>query len=265
MQITYSNLLKQPLTAVILLCALASSQSFASGLQDLQSALAKLKGNTPVSALVTNRFEQSRGSGDDLVVKSGEVTVKANDDEQGLTMRYDAQVLQLMDEEAKARAQDEDANTPTLMGLNNNMSTMDMRLKFSSAAHLEKRLMQARFVTEEAFEHDGEELRKLLFDLPINAIISDKTTRKYVDSFDAEYSIVVDGDGNPVASELTFNGRGRAYIVLSVKAEVSNRSTYQVHGERLLQMTNEYQGRFESSLWPDSEYNGGHQLTLIEP
>lgn len=243
---------------------LASGSAFANGLADLQSALSRLQGTTAVSAEITNRFEQSRGSDDDVVVKNGLVKIKASDGENGLTVFYNAATLKLMDEESKAKAEDEDVETPTLMGLNNNMGTMDMRLKFSSAAHLEKRLMQATFVAEEDVEYQGQNLRKLKFDLPINAIISDKTTRKYVDKFDAFYNIIIDDVGNPVESELFFKGRGRAYIVLSVKAEVSNKSTYQVYGERLLQITNDYQGKFASSLWPDSEYSGGHELKVIE-
>ena len=102
------------------------------------------------------------------------------------------------------------------------------------------------------------------FELPMEAIISDKTTRKYVDKFDASYHITIDKEGNPVESEMSFKGRGRAYIVLSVKAELSAKSTYQVYGERLLQLTNEYEGTFKSSLWPDSRYSGGHELTVLE-
>lgn len=238
--------------------------AFADGLADLQSALAKLQGTTAVPAEITNRFEQSRGSDDAVVVKNGFVKIKASDGKNGLIVFYDVGTLKLMDEESKAKAADEEVATPTLMGLNNNMGTMDMHLKFSSAAHLEKRLMQAAFVAEEEVEYEGQNLRKLKFDLPINAIISDKTTRKYVDKFDASYNIIIDDAGNPLESELSFNGRGRSYIVLSVKAEVSNKTKYKVHGKRLLQVTNDYRGKFASSLWPDSEYSGGHELQVLD-
>lgn len=245
--------------------ALFANTAQADGLSDLKQALSKLKGTTPVAARITNQIERFRGSGDDLDVKKGLVTITAFDDENGLVIRYDADTLQRIDTEARAKAEDETAPTPTIMGLDNNLNTMDMRMKFSAVAHLEKRLTQARFEFEEEIEYQGRTLRMLHFYLPINAIISDKTTRKYVDSFEAGYSIIIDEQGNPVESELLFNGRGRAYIVLSVRAEVSSKTTYQVFGERLLQMTNEYKGRFESSLWPDSEYSGGHQLEIIDP
>lgn len=262
-KVDFNKALKIPISLICL--SLSSVNSYAGGLEDLKAALSRLKGHTPVKAQITNRFEQARGSGADVDVKKGEVTVEASDNEQGLSVLYDANLLRLIDEEEKARVEDEDAQTPTLMGLNNNMGTMDMRVKFSSAAHMEKRLMQANLVSEEEIERDGQRLRKLQFDLPIDAIISDKTTRKYVDKFDANYSIVIDDSGYPVESEMSFKGKGRAYIVLSVKAEVSNRSTYQVYGERLLQMTNEYEGKFTSSLWPDSEYFGGHEMIIGDP
>ena len=137
-----------------LLClSLPSASVYADGLSDLQNALARLQGATAVSAEITNRFEQSRGSDDDVVVKNGFVKIKASDGENGLTVFYDAATLKLMDDESKAKAEDEDVETPTLMGLNNNMGTMDMRLKFSSAAHLEKRLMQATFEEEQEVEY----------------------------------------------------------------------------------------------------------------
>lgn len=264
MKTTVAKKLTTPLVVSLFCVNLVSVNAYADGLADLKAALTQLKGNTPVSAKITNRFEQARGSGDDIEVKKGEVTVRASDNESGLSVLYDASILQLMDEEAKAKAEDEEAQTPTLMGLNNNMGTMDMRLKFSSAAHLEKRLLQASFLSEESLQRDGLTLRKLHFELPIDAIISDKTTRKYVDKFDASYNIIIDQAGFPVESEMSFKGRGRAYIVLSVKAEVSSRSTYQVHGERLLQISNDYRGKFTSSLWPDSEYFGGHELELLD-
>jgi hypothetical protein len=261
---TNNNLFAHRLFISAVALSLVSTSALADGLSDLKSALAKLKGSTPVAAEITNRFEQSRGSDDDVVVKNGFVKLRASDSPNGLAVFYDAETLALMDLEAKARVEDEDVNTPTLMGLNNNLGTMDMRIKFSSAAHLEKRLMQATFVSEEEYDIDGTAHRKLRFDLPVDAIISDKTTRKYVDRFDAFYNIIIDSEGNPVESELSFKGRGRAYLVLSVKAEVSSKSRYQVHGERLLQITHEYQGKFESSLWPDSQYFGGHELALID-
>lgn len=249
---------------VVAMSAAMGGKAMADGLADLKNALANLKGNSPVTAQITNVFEQARGEGDEIVVKKGYVQVKASDDINGLQVFYDAQTLRLMDEESLAKAEDEDAPTPTLMGLNNNLGTMDMRLKFSSAAHLEKRISQSTFVSEKEIEHEGKTLRKLTFDMPMEAIITDKTTRGYVDKFDASYTIIIDANGNPVESELNFNGKGRAYIVLSVKAEVFSKSTYQVLNDRLLQMTNSYGGNFKSSLWPDSSYQGGHEMQLTQ-
>lgn len=249
---------------VVAMSTAMSGHVLADGLSDLKNALANLKGNSPVTAQITNVFEQTRGEGDEVVVKKGYVQVKASDDVNGLQVFYDAQTLRLMDEESLAKAEDEDAPTPTLMGLNNNLGTMDMRLKFSSANHLEKRISQSTFISEEEIERDGVTLRELTFEMPMEAIITDKTTRGYVDKFDASYTIVIDENGYPIESELNFNGKGRAYIVLSVKAEVYSKSTYQVLNDRLLQITNQYGGNFKSSLWPDSSYEGGHEMQITQ-
>lgn len=259
-----SKRLSRSVLAAAVCLSVVSTSAFANGLTDLKAALERLKGATPVTAEISNRFEQVRGSDDDQEIKNGFVKIKASDNQDGMAVFYDSDTLALIDAEAKARADDEDAETPTIRGLDNNLNTMDMRIKFSSAAHLEKRLSQASLVSEEELELNGETFRKLRFELPMEAIISDKTTRKYVDKFDASYHITIDKEGNPVESEMSFKGRGRAYIVLSVKAELSAKSTYQVYGERLLQLTNEYEGTFKSSLWPDSRYSGGHELTVLE-
>ncbi|MBE1301201.1 MAG: hypothetical protein GJ680_14995 [Alteromonadaceae bacterium] len=140
---------------VVAMSTAMSGHVLADGLSDLKNALANLKGNSPVTAQITNVFEQTRGEGDEVVVKKGYVQVKASDDVNGLQVFYDAQTLRLMDEESLAKAEDEDAPTPTLMGLNNNLGTMDMRLKFSSANHLEKRISQSTFISEEEIERDG--------------------------------------------------------------------------------------------------------------
>ena len=140
---------------------------------------------------------------------------------------------------------------------------MDLLVMFTSTANIEKRLSQASFLLEDKVELNSITRRRLKFDLPMEAIISDVNTRKYVDKFTCSYHIIIDDEGNPLQSEISFKGSGRAYLVLSVKVEQSGTSHYKVYGDRLVQIYSEYNGVITTSLSPDYGFSGGHELTVL--
>ncbi|GHE94826.1 hypothetical protein [Thalassotalea profundi] len=234
----------------------------ADGLNDLKRALQKLNSNTPISAtLITTSYHQ-QGEGKNKIVKSGEAQVYLSDDHQGLQITYSNQILAKLEHEASERIKDENAETPTLNAINKNNAT-EIKSTLSAASDIIRTMAQANFINEEAITINGEELRQLNFELPVSAIINDKRTREYVKKFESSYSVVIDDNGIPISTKIDFNGKGRAYIVLSVKAKGFEHATYQVVEQRLVRITNESSSTFDSTFGY-TERKNKNLLTLNE-
>ncbi len=253
--------LPRNISCLLLAAGICTNPVYADGLQDLKLALASLDSKTEIQGLVRNHIERVRGEGKDEVIKSGMAEVAVSDGEEGLKITYDNATLIKLDEESKAKAKDENADTPTMMAFDD-LGAIAVRNIFSSVAELEKRLSQSDFIEETEIEFEGKRARKLMFELPLEAIITEKATRDYVDRFEGSYEIIIDDFGYPLQSQISFSGKGRAYVVLTVRIDSTSSTRYQVIGDRLVQASNEFYGSFSSSLFPDSRYQGGHELIL---
>ena len=133
----------------------------------------------------------------------------------------------------------------------------------TAASSIERMITLATFIDEQSFEQNGQNLRKLTFELPMNAIINDKRTREYVKKFASNYEVIIDDEGLPLSSTLTFSGKGRAYIVLSVKAHGYSKANYQVVNQRLVQTMEENGSTFDSTFGYSERYEK-NQLTFAQ-
>ncbi len=247
--------------SVLLLSASLSAK--ADGLNDLKAALERLNGNSPIKASYQVEFLDVSDADDEQERRetSGEVGVRVIDNDDGLQIIYSQEVMQLVETEAMQRTHDEEAETPTLNAIRD-ISARGLRNTLSASASLQRRLAKAEFVSEVAKEFEGKPARLLSFNLPLDAIISDKKTREYVKKFEGNYTILIDENGVPIEAKEEFNGKGRAFIVLSVSAASSAYNRYQVVGDRLLRIRNTYSSEFSSSFGDNME--AGSSLLMLE-
>jgi len=232
------------LTAFMMLPA---STAFANGLEDLMQALSSLQGSKPITATLTSEVEVNRGDGDDKVIRTGNVDVVLHDGANGLQVTYSNDVMANIDIEANERVKDEDANTPTLNAVDR-LDATEMRSYLSASSSLLRRVEQATFLDEEVVDYQGKHYRMLSFELPMKSIISDKKTREYVDRFESQFQVIIDDQGIPLETRLDFNGKGRAYIVLSMKAFGNGLSQFTVVDNRLVTVRQEFTSGWDSTF-----------------
>lgn len=240
-------MLKQQAFALIFTLLIIPFISKADGLADLNRALTLLNNNNPITATLTATNYYQQGEGKEKVVRNGKAEIILNDSDQGLQITYSKEILSKLELESRQRIKNEDADTPTLNAIDSNRAT-ELKSTLSAAPGIERTLAQATFLSEEQVIVDEKTLRQLNFELPVSSIIRDKRTRKYVKKFQSQYSVIISDTGVPLTTELTFSGRGRAYLVLSVKADGYERTTYQVVNQRLVKISNEGGSKFDSTF-----------------
>lgn len=236
------------------------TQAMASGLDDLKRALNQLQGKNEIKAELVYQYKEIRDEGER--VRTGNLAVQLEDDVQGLRISYDKDVLQQAEQEAKVKNQDEESDTPVLNAMDR-LSTIRLSQTLSAANRMLRQINNASFIGERAQEYAGETLRVLSFDLPLEMLIDDKKVRGYVKDFDGKLDITIDKAGIPLKSEIKFKGKGRAYIVLSMKAHSQATTFYQRVGERLLIMHHEFERGYESTFG-EGITRGSRSLQLLE-
>jgi hypothetical protein len=245
---------KITLASIFTISILLSHNAIADGLSDLKSALERLNGSGPITAYYETQFLEVSDADDkdDRKENSGLVKVQLTDSEQGLQVTYSQEVMNKIEAESMQKNLDEETDTPTLNAVRDINATR-MRDLLSAGQSLQRRIAKAEFVSEEQQNIEGRPARLLTFNLPLDAIIDDKKTREYVSKFEGKYSILIDSSGVPLESKTKFNGKGRAFVILSVKANSSNYNRYQIINNRLVRVQNEYQREFSSTFGDNSE------------
>ncbi|WDD97219.1 hypothetical protein [Thalassomonas actiniarum] len=233
--------------ALLTLITLSSSFAQADGLTDLKSALARLQGTGHLSGELEAVTERTRGEDEDKKITKGQVKVWLEDDSQGLQVLYSKEVLSLMETEARLKAEDEDAQTQTLNAIDG-INATDLHAMLSASSSLLRNIDQASFIDETAVEEDGQALRLLRFNLPMEFFLKDKEIRGYVKKFAATYNIWIDNKGYPTKSRVEFNGKGRAYIFFKITASGSRQTQYQVVDDRLVIVRSEEQNENTSTF-----------------
>jgi hypothetical protein len=228
-------------------------------LTNVKSKLETLNGDSALNVEFTSKYTETSGKDDEA--KSGLITLPLSYNHNGLQITYNKNILDKVSKEEAQKEQDESANTPTLSAMAR-IESSDILEKMSSAQSLLRFLNKAKFASETPIEHNGEPATELNFDLPIDSIITGEEAREYIDEFAGQYRLVVDSQGIPIESELTFSGSGSAYVFFNLEMEQTSTSQYQVVGNRLVN-TNQAYKRKQSSTFGDSESVGEETLAIM--
>ncbi len=215
----------------------------------LKDALRKLEGKAPISAVYErNNTEISDADDkDDRKETTGSISVSVAIDDAGLHITYPQLVLETMELEAQAQAADEEADTPTLNAVGS-VNAKSFSYQLSAAKSILRRIEKATFIEDENITYNGNPATVVRFSLPLESIITDAKTRSYVSKFEGIYSIIMDENGYPIQIDTEFNGKGRAFLVLSVKVKNSESSVFTVIDDRLVRLQHEYENEIQSSF-----------------
>ena len=221
----------------------------ANGLDDLQQALTKLQQSSDISGTLSFEVEETRGKSkdEDFKFTQGSIDAHIGYDQNGLTINYPKWVMQQVESEIRLSADNEDADIPILKAINA-LRVREVNAALSQAVLLEQTISNAKFISEENIEFQGQAARELLLELPIDSIVREKRIREYVDNFDSEFKVIINSQGIPLASTLTYSGKGRAYIVLYVEASGERSESYQVVDGRLISVDYFQQSRYDSTF-----------------
>jgi len=248
-------------TSMLTLAALAPSLQASQGLEDLNTALNKFSGNTPVSATLFSSYSQDRGKKEREVKNtSGSINVKLQMAAEGMQVTYFADTLAKIDQEKREKANDEETLTPTLNAMER-LDTPVMKNMVSASQELSRFLSKAQFEKEEATEFMSKPARRLFFNLPLDSIVDDKETREYVDEFEGKYSVIIDEDGTPLQAIMSFSGSGSAFIFFTVDMTQTYIATYNTIGDRLI-IEEEQVERSMDSTWGKTNSVSLKRLTL---
>lgn len=241
---------------------LGSSIAYADALEDLKIALDKLQSDAPLTAVYEREFTEISDADDedDRREKTGKVAVLISDGQEGLQVTYSQNVLNNIETEAQEKALDEEADTPTLNAVGGISATQLSRL-LSASSSLLRTIEKATYIGEESHNYNDQVVRLLNFNMPLEAVINDKKARDYVNKFESTFRVLIDENGVPIETRTEFKGKGRAFVVLSVSAEGSDFSQYQVVKGRLVRTKHEYSNAF-SSTFGDNQSSGINTLTI---
>lgn len=256
------HLLEQVLIGALLSCWQFSAYS--DGISDLRLALDKLPGDSDLKANYEYSYSNTRHEGGETQVTEGKATILVENAANQLTITYEPEIMSLLETEIDLRVEDEDedAKAPTLVALSR-IDAGDVNRSIKATPSILQRLKQATFISEEVIEKDGQTLRQLNFSLPLEALITDKQTRKYVTRFDNTYQILINDDGVPVESHLNYKGKGRAFIILTAKVSGESHAQYETNGNRLVRTHNTAISRWDS-IFSSGEQVDNDSVSIIE-
>ena len=234
----------------------------ADGLTELNNALDKLNGKSTIMGTLETAYQQERGRKKKIKKTNGYASVKLIDDINGLQVVYSSETLAKIAQEENEKQSNEEANTPTLNAIDD-IDAGELSNMLSAAAQLRRSLNKAKFTREEVIDYQGKEMRELHFDLPLEAIITDKEVRSYVNDFKGDYSVVIDEAGVPVQSKLSFDGKGSIYIFFKLSINQSMTYFYQVVDDRLVNYRKQFE-RKQKSTWDQRDSSGYTEIQISE-
>ena len=202
----------------------------------LAGATARADGAADLKAALESNVWRRNGEGKDADESNGQAGVLIEEDERGMQLNYSREMLARLDAEAQALARNPNARTPTLNAARE-FSPTDLRPMISAARTLSHALEKASFKSEKPETYQGKPARMLTYEQGIDAL-SDRD-RKYVKEFDAHLYVWIAADGTPLASRVTQNAYGRAFIVVSFEAKNEASDVYALSGNRLVSIRRE--------------------------
>tara|TARA_R110000737_G_scaffold1598_9_gene4744 strand:- start:5488 stop:6258 length:771 start_codon:yes stop_codon:yes gene_type:complete len=247
-------------TVFALLTFIFTSNVWADSLSDLQQALVKLDGNQPVSGVLNVSFSESRGEGKDKKLKTGAIKSTLSESMNGLDIRYSKDVLRQIAQENRLKMADEEVDTPALNGAEI-LSASSLIPILSSAQSILDAISKGQFKGESRIEYFDKQVRVLDFELPLESFIDDKKTRGYVNKFKGSYKVLINDEGVPLETRLSYSGKGSAYVFFSMSAKSEITSQFQIEGTRLVRINKTVESN-SSSTFNDRSYSGSWKLAI---
>lgn len=233
----------------------------ADSLSDLQQTLTRLNGSHPVSGELDMFFTETRDKGKDKKIKVGKIKTILSESSKGLDIHYSKQILAKVAQENHIKMIDENAETPTLNGAEI-LSASSLIPIISSAQTILDYIDKGEFKGESYIEYLGQKTRILKFSLPLESFIDDKKFRSYVNKFSGSYQVLINEEGTPIETRMSYSGKGSAYIFFSMKAEGEIISQFNITGTRLVRI-NRTQKSTSSSTFSDRIYNATWKFNLF--
>lgn len=208
----------------------------ADGLADLNAALARLQGQTPVKAQIESKTWRREGEGKEAEDDSGQATVAVEGGPGGLQVLYGKELLAKVEAEQRAKVKDSRTKTPTGFALGE-MKATELRSMVSAAGALSREIDEAVFSGEKVDSYKGKPARLLSFTLSLDKV--PEKDRKYVKKFDGGIDVWIAADGTPLASHFHIDVSGRAFVVISFTQKTDETRQYGVSGDHLLLLRKE--------------------------
>jgi len=227
---------------------LVSALSAANGLDDLRSALERLRSREPLRARVTYETTTMEKSDGKPTTTRSRASVVAEDGGAGRPVRLEFDG-RLIDEVTTAEASEPAAALGELTG-----GFVARHLRAAEALLAD--LKGATLVSETTETLGGRTVRRLDLKLPRPAAEADagvKTTRSD--------RIWIDGSGVPVEREATTHGEGSKFFI-KVRADVTSRTVFGTSAGRLIPARIETDQKHHVTIGGDGEE---HTLVLVEP
>ncbi len=203
----------------------------ADGISDLRKTLQQLNTDAPIAVDVQFRLFGRTGESDELIDREGLINLRLEDGAKGLHIVYPANVIGLLQREEFAKIADENVKNSALNAVGE-FDYWEWRELMYPAAQLALALERYTFLSEREESFAGAPARVLTFSLPIEKI--DKKYRKYVKKYDHRFTLWIDGNGTPLASETTETGSGRVFLVVGFQFQNTVSMNYQQHRARLI-------------------------------
>ncbi len=218
--------------AVLLAAVLAlPCDAHAGPLEDLQAALQRYTGKSPIKARLSAQVWSKNGEGADATTENGQASVVAELGSFGLRMTYGADLLAKMAAEEDLRERDPKTRpaTSTTLAVIDQGTVQEV---LHAAPDLTRLLRRATLKSETADQFNGQPARKLAFDLAPPPM--SERERKYVNKMDGALEVWIAPDGTPLGHKMRNNVAGRAFVVISFEARSEDDVSYTVAGDRLV-------------------------------
>jgi len=238
---------------IVLAILLRSGLARATGLDDLRSALEKLRAREPVRARIT---QENKGEFDDAGQKrtrQGRATIVAEDGGTGQPLRlvYDDAVLT---QAAREQAGRRDSRGPG--DAVRDLDALKVLDLLRSAEKLLEDLAGAQLVSEKA---DGGAARVLELSLRAPKGIDQEKGFKVARTA----KIWIDGGGNPVTSEIQTHTEVRR-LVFKVRFDVTEKNTFAAVAHRLVVRSRETENRWKASIFAEGSNRSATTVEVVE-
>ncbi|MFZ6800634.1 hypothetical protein [Undibacterium sp. Di24W] len=215
------------LVSSLCLCSVAQ----ADGITDLRGALNRLQAQSNVKAVLEVKSSRKQGEDKEAIETNGQINVNLEDGSRGMQISLSKEVLNKLEQEARARIKDKESKSPTRQA-SFDVNTEESQMMLSAVNALQRQIEEASFKSEKNDSYNGKPARLLTFEFGMERLPA--SAKKYIKNFESRLEIWINTDGTPLASKLVEQGNGRAFIVVSFQQASEEHNVYQVVGDRLL-------------------------------